>query len=191
MTDSQRQALFSASLRRDLDGYHAAEVLRRHAAAAPTDDPLSLVQYIDLKTFLVSILHKVDRASMAHGLEVRVPLLDHKLVEWLSGLSPRMKLRQREGKYVFKTALRQRVPAELMYRPKMGFSLPLAAWFRGPLRQQVREQVLGQTLADSGLFNGPYLAKLVNEHEQARRDHSAVLWELLMFGQFLSSRAAA
>jgi asparagine synthase (glutamine-hydrolysing) len=128
---------------------------------------------------------------MAHGLEVRVPLLDHKLVEWLSGLSPRMKLRQREGKYVFKTALRQRVPAELMYRPKMGFSLPLAAWFRGPLRQQVREQVLGQTLADSGLFNGPYLAKLVNEHEQARRDHSAVLWELLMFGQFLSSRAAA
>jgi asparagine synthase (glutamine-hydrolysing) len=74
------------SFRNELQGYGALEVLRRHAARAPTDHPLSLVQYLDMKTYLAGdILTKVDRASMAHALEVRVPILDHKLVEWISG----------------------------------------------------------------------------------------------------------
>ncbi len=83
---------------RELQGYAAVEVLRRHAERAPSDHPLSLIQYLDLKTYLVGDINtKVDRASMAHSLEVREPLMDHPLVEWLSGLPPELKLRGGRG----------------------------------------------------------------------------------------------
>ena len=97
----QRSALFSDALKHRLQGYTTLETFNRHAAKSPTSDPQSLIQYIDMKTYLVGdILTKVDRASMAHSLEVRVPLLDHKLVEWISGLSPGIKLKGTEGKYL-------------------------------------------------------------------------------------------
>jgi len=184
--DPLRQQLFSASFRRQLQGYQAVEVLREHARRAPTEDPLSLVQYLDLKTYLAGdILTKVDRASMAHALEVRVPLLDHPLVEWLSGLPPSWKLRGREGKYLFKKALRPYLPDAILYRPKMGFAVPLASWFRGPLRTRVRDAVLGPLLAESGLFNLDFLQRLVDQHQTGQRDNSAALWTLLMFQAFL------
>jgi asparagine synthase (glutamine-hydrolysing) len=92
--DGMRRQLFSARFRREMQGYAAVEVLKRHAARAPSDHPLSLVQYLDLKTYLVGDINtKVDRASMAHSLEVREPLMDHPLVEWLSSLPPDFKLR--------------------------------------------------------------------------------------------------
>ena len=181
MTDGQRQTLFSPALRSELGDYNAVQVLRQHAARAPTDHPLSLVQYLDLKTFLVSILHKVDRASMAHSLEVRVPLLDHQLVEWMSGLRPEWKLSGADGKHLFKRALKPYLPDEIMYRPKQGFSIPLAEWFRGPLREKYRREVLGEAMADSGLFNTDYLHRLQQQHDSGRRDNSTVMWELLMF----------
>ncbi len=181
-----RQALFSERLKRDLQGYQAVEVFRRHAARAPTDHPLSLVQYLDMKTYLVGdILTKVDRASMAHALEVRVPILDHKLVEWISGLPPELKLHGREGKYLFKKALEPRLPQEILYRPKMGFAVPLASWFRGPLRKRVAG-LTGGAMAGSGLFNVDYMQKLVDQHLSGRWDHSAVLWTLFMFDSFLT-----
>ena len=181
MADEQRAMLFGDGLKRDLGGYNAAEVMHAHAARAPTDDPLSLVQYLDMKTFLVSILHKVDRASMAHSLEVRVPLLDHKLVEWMSGLKPEWKLAGGDGKHLFKRALKPYLPDEIMYRPKQGFSIPLAKWFRGPLRDKYRTEVLGDAMAGSGLFNRKYLQQLLDQHDSGRRDNSVVMWELLMF----------
>ena len=173
--------LFSDKLRRQLDGYNAAQVLHQHAQQAPTDHPLSLVQYLDLKTFLVGILHKVDRASMAHSLEVRVPLLDHQLVEWMSGLKPEWKLAGGDGKHLFKRALKPYLPDDIMYRPKQGFSIPLAEWFRGPLRDKYQTEVLGSALADSELFNRRYLQQLLDHHVAGRRDNSVILWELLMF----------
>ncbi len=185
LSDGMRQRLFSPGFRGELQGYGAVEVLRRHAEHAPTDHPLSLVQYLDLKTYLVGdILTKVDRASMAHALEVRVPILDHELVEWMSSLDPGLKLRGTEGKYLFKRALRPYLPEDILYRPKMGFGVPLAAWFRGPLRERVREAVLGPVLADTGLFDRAYLTELVEHHQSGRRDYSAPLWSLLMFEAF-------
>jgi asparagine synthase (glutamine-hydrolysing) len=185
LSDGMRRRLFSPGFRRELQGYGAVEVLRRHAEHAPTDHPLSLVQYLDLKTYLVGdILTKVDRASMAHALEVRVPILDHELVEWMSSLDPGLKLRGTEGKYLFKRALRPYLPEDILYRPKMGFGVPLAAWFRGPLRERVREAVLGPVLADTGLFDRAYLTELVEHHQSGRRDYSAPLWSLLMFEAF-------
>jgi asparagine synthase (glutamine-hydrolysing) len=183
--EAQRRKLYSAEFRRELQGYDAVEVLRGHAANAPTDDPLSLVQYLDLKTYLVGdILTKVDRASMAHSLEVRVPLLDHKFVEWVSGLPSDWKLRRGHSKYIFKKAIRPYLPSEVLDRTKMGFAVPVATWFRGPLRQTLRDAVLGPRLMDCGLFNAEALRALVDEHQSGSRDHSAALWTILMFDNF-------
>ena len=182
--DALRSRLFSSAFRRELQGYQAVEVLREHACNAP-DHPLSKVQYLDMKTYLVGdILTKVDRASMAHALEVRVPLLDHEFVEWVSGLSPEIKLHGREGKYIFKKSLQPYLSDDILYRSKMGFSVPLASWFRGPLRQRLREALLGPTLADTGIFDQNFLRQLVDQHQSGARDHSASLWALLMFEAF-------
>jgi asparagine synthase (glutamine-hydrolysing) len=186
MNDQMRTLLFSPSQRRNLGEYHALEVLRRHAADCPAGDALSLVQYLDLKTYLPGdILTKVDRASMAHGLEVRVPLLDHTLVEWMSGLPPELKLQRGIGKYLFKKGLEPYLPEDILYRDKMGFSVPLSDWFRGPLRMRLQRSLSSPILADSGLFNLPYVQELMQQHQSGRRDHSAPLWSLMMFESFL------
>ena len=185
MDSTLRSRLYSMAFRRDLQGYSATNVLREYANHAPTDHPLSMVQYLDLKTYLVGdILTKVDRASMAHSLEVRVPILDHILVEWISGLPPELKLRGREGKSIFKKSLEPYLHSSVLYRPKMGFAVPLARWFRGPLRSRVRKAVLGPVLANTGFFNSKCLEDLVNQHLSGRRDNSAPLWSLLMFEAF-------
>ena len=186
MSDAMRDKLFSINFRRELAGYRAIEVLRRHSRKAPVREGLSLVQYLDLKTYLVGDINtKVDRASMAHSLEVREPLMDHPLVEWLSGLPADFKLRNGEGKWLLKKALEPHLPAEILYRRKMGFAVPLAAWFRGPLRQRVRNAVLGGPLLSSGYFDARFLRRLVDQHQQGLRDYSAPLWSLLMFDSFL------
>ncbi len=190
MGDPLRAGLFSEGFRRGLQGYTASEVLRRHAANSPTDHPLSFVQYLDIKTYLAGdILTKVDRASMAHALEVRNPFLDHRFVEWMSSLPPGLKLHGREGKYLLKKAMEPHLPHAVMYRPKMGFSIPLATWFRGPLRQRLRDAVLGPRMLDSGYFERRFLTTLVDDHQSGVKDHSAALWSLLMFDGFLRRAA--
>ena len=129
-------------------------------ANAGTDDPLALIQYLDLKTYLVGDINtKVDRASMAHSLEVREPLMDHPLVEWLATLPSSLKVRSQEGKWLLKKAMEPHLPHDVIYRQKMGFAVPLARWFRGPLRQRVRDAVLGERLAATGFFNREYLSQ--------------------------------
>jgi asparagine synthase (glutamine-hydrolysing) len=140
------------------------------------------VQYIDVKTYLpCDILVKVDRASMAHSLEVRCPFLDYTLVEWSAGLSTDLKMRGAEGKFVLKKSMEGVLSDDILYRPKMGFGVPVSQWFRGPLRSLLREQVLGQGLTDTGLFSAKALERLVDQHQSGVRDHSAALWALLMF----------
>jgi asparagine synthase (glutamine-hydrolysing) len=181
-----RAELYSPAFKRELQDYTALSVFRAHAANAPTEHPLSLAQYLDFKTWLPGdILTKVDRASMAHSLEVRVPVLDHKLVEWASSLPPDFKLRHGEGKYVFKKALEQDLPHEVLYRTKMGFSVPLAAWFRGPLRGRLQGSLCTGALAESGWFATDVLDRLVRQHVAGRADHSATLWKLMMLDAFL------
>ena len=181
-----RTELYSPAFKRELQGYSALTLFRAHAANAPTEHPLLLAQYLDFKTWLPGdILTKVDRASMAHSLEVRVPVLDHKLVEWASNLPPDLKLRHGEGKYVFKKALEPDLPREVLYRTKMGFSVPLAAWFRGPLRGRLQTALRNGALAESGWFEPALLDRLARQHVTGRRDHSATLWKLLMLDAFL------
>jgi asparagine synthase (glutamine-hydrolysing) len=184
--EPMRRELYSSAFRSRLGGYGALEVFERHAARSGTDDPLSLVQYLDLKTYLVGDINtKVDRASMAHSLEVREPLMDHELIEWLATLPRELKVQGTEGKVLLKKAMEAHLPNEIMYRPKMGFAVPLAQWFRGPLRQRMRDSVLGETLAGTGIFERKVLEKIIDDHQRGARDHSSPLWTLLMFEAFL------
>ena len=181
-----RDQLFSRNFRSALGGYNATEVFSGHAAKANTDDPLALIQYLDLKTYLIGDINtKVDRASMAHSLEVREPLMDHKLIEWLATLRSSQKVRGQEGKFLLKKAMESKLPDEVLYRPKMGFSVPLANWFRGPLKQRVQEALLGSRLAESGWFNRPYLEYMLEAHNTGLRDYSASIWTILMYEAFL------
>jgi asparagine synthase (glutamine-hydrolysing) len=186
LRDDERDRLYSDTLKRQLAGYRSTELFAEHARQSGTDDPLALAQYLDYKTWLVGDINtKVDRASMAHSLEVREPLMDHVLVEWLATLPSGLKLRAGEGKWLFKKAFEPKLPRELLYRPKMGFSIPLARWLRGPLAARTREAVLGDRLAETGYFNPRTLRRMVDSHQSGRRDFSAPLWSLLMFEAFL------
>jgi len=181
-----RDAMFSDSFKTSLAGYNAQEVFNLHAKQAGTNDPLALIQYLDIKTYLVGDINtKVDRASMAHSLEVRAPLMDYELIDWLATLPSSYKIRGQEGKYIFKKAMEPYLPNDVLYRPKMGFSVPLARWFRGPLKQRVRDAVLGERLASTGWFNPSYLQHLVDAHQSGASDYSAPLWTLVMFEAFL------
>ena len=184
--DADRSRLFSASFKAQLGGYNAREVFTRHAANADTEDPLALIQYIDTHTYLVGDINtKVDRASMAHSLEVREPLMDHELVEWAATLPSHLKMRGGESKFLLKKAMEPLLPNDIMYRPKMGFAVPLARWFRGPLRERVRGALLAGPLAESGMFDPGTVRQMVEQHENGSRDHSTPLWTLLMYDAFL------
>jgi len=186
VSDNIRQNLFSPAFKKALGGYNAVEVFHAHAKNAPDDHPLSLIQYLDLKTYLVDdILTKVDRASMAHSLEVRVPILDHLFVEWVTGIPAEVKLHRGVGKAIMKQSMEPYLPHDILYRQKMGFSLPLSQWFRGPLQGQVKDALLSERLQDSGYFNMRFLTQVINEHQRGIRDHGVLIWSLFMFDAFL------
>lgn len=179
---ANRSWLFSDDFKQSLGGYDAVEVFRRHAAVAPSLDPLSLVQYLDFKTYLPGdILTKVDRASMAHSLEVRVPLLDHTFTEWVSGLDPAWKLRGRNGKHILKEALRDILPDDILFRPKMGFAVPIGNWFRGPLKDRISELSQSSTLIDTGILDRDAVSTMISRHQSGVSEHSAAIWALVMF----------
>jgi asparagine synthase (glutamine-hydrolysing) len=186
LREDERRQLYSARFRRELDGYSARELFREHAQRAGTDDALALAQYLDYKTWLIGDINtKVDRSSMAHSLEVREPLMDHLLLEWLGTLPSTLKLRGGQGKWLFKKAFEPQLPRDVLYRPKMGFSVPLARWLRGPLSGRLQRSVLGGALAETELFDQKTLRRLVEAHLSGRRDYSAPLWSLLMFEAYL------
>ena len=186
MREPMRARLFSARLKSQLAGYSASDLFHAHAARAQTDDPLALIQYLDLKTYLVGDINtKVDRASMAHSLEVREPLMDHPLVEWLATLPSSFKQHSGEAKYLLKKAMESRLPSDVLYRPKMGFAVPLVRWFRGPLRQRIRDALLGGALRETGFFETRAMEEILDAHQSGRREYSGPLWSLLMFDAFL------
>jgi len=186
ITERVRGRLFSPAQKRALGGYRSVDLMREVVARADTDDPLAQIQYADFKTYLPGdILTKVDRASMATSLEVRVPLLDHDLVQWMATIPSSFKLRGREGKYILKKAMEPQLPHEVLYRQKMGFAVPLKAWFRGPLAERTRRIVHSGSLLECGFFDPATLAMIVEEHQAGTADHSSALWSLMMFESFL------
>ena len=150
---------------------------------APARDPLGRVLYLDSKTYLPGdILTKVDRMSMAVSLEARMPMLDHVFLEWVTALAPRWKMREGKQKFILrKLAERVGVPKEVLDRPKRGFSLPLGHWMRHELKEMVQTILLEPRTLQRGYFNPAGIRKMLGEHFEQRRDHSARLWRLLIF----------
>ncbi len=159
------------------------KVFREYLEKAPAHDPLSRVLYLDTKTYLPGdILTKVDRMSMATSLEARVPMLDHVFLEWVTALAPRWKMRNGSQKFILrKLAERVGVPKEVLNRPKRGFSLPLGYWMRHELKDLVQTILLEPRTLQRGYFNVAGVRRMLGEHFDQRRDHSARLWRLLMF----------
>jgi len=187
-----RNWLFSDNFKRDLQGYTSAEVYKGHTAEKTFADPMRMIQYLDFQTYLPGdLLTKVDRASMAHSLEVRVPFLDHNFVSWTAGLPTQEKLRGGIGKHVLKEALRPVLPNEVLFRSKMGFAVPLDLWFRGSLQDRMTGSLEGKRLTESGIFNPDVLRTIGKHHSSGRRDYSAILWALLMFDGFLKNSIQA
>ena len=155
-------------------------------AAVEHRDPASQLMLVDLQTYLPGdILTKVDRMSMSRSLEVRVPLLDHEMVELASRIPASLKIRGGVGKWVFIEALKELVPEEVFRRPKQGFAIPLAPWFRGPLSGSV-DQLAAPASQIGTYVDVGAVRRCVDEHRSGRRDHSALLWRLLVLETWLT-----
>jgi asparagine synthase (glutamine-hydrolysing) len=182
-----RNRVLAPEFGRQLGGYDPAALIAGHMNDAGTDDPLARAQYVDFMTWLPGrMLVKVDRASMAHGLEVRPPLLDHELVEWAAGLPATAKLRGRSGKQVLKRALEPLIPRELLAGQKRGFSVPLAQWLRHGLDARLEAVGANGRLADAGIVAPVGYRAVVEEHQRGVRNHGQLLWALLMLDAFLA-----
>ena len=170
-------------------------LFRRYFDEAPAKDFVSQLLYLDTKTYLpFDILTKVDRMSMATSLEVRVPMLDHIFLEWVTSLPVSLKLHHMNGKYILKKlAERVGVPSEVLHRPKRGFAMPLVHWMRQELKRDLVEILLEPRTLERGYYSKIALRRLVEEHTSGRRDRSHELWLLLMLElwhrNFLEARA--
>lgn len=176
--------ILSPEFKRSLGDYRSEAVVEA-AMADASGHPLAAAQRADLATWLPGrMLTKVDRASMAHGLEARPPLLDHQLVEWVARLDPSFKLQNGEGKRLLKAALERRLPKEILYRQKQGFGLPVAQWLRdenGPLTRLKRSPFW----RDCGYLDARSVDALASAHRNGSADCSQELWTVIMFDAFL------
>jgi asparagine synthase (glutamine-hydrolysing) len=145
-------------------------------------DPILRVMYADLLSYLPDdILTKVDRASMAVGLEVRVPLLDHRVVEFAWRLPMHLRARQGSSKWLLRQVLSKHVPLELFSRPKMGFGMPVGEWIRGPLRDWAEDLLAPKGIEEEGFFTPEVVRQTWREHLGHERNHHSRLWIILMF----------
>jgi asparagine synthase (glutamine-hydrolysing) len=169
---------FSATLRRN---NQMSSFFNELGDNVKTTAFLDSLLYIDSKTYLPGdILTKVDRASMAVSLEARVPLLDHKLIEFVTRIPAGMKMAGIETKHIFKQAVTGLIPAEILNRPKQGFGVPLELWINRQLRSRIRDTLSDPRTQQRGYVSRSHIQVLLSEHENGRRDHSMALWSLLM-----------
>ncbi len=151
-------------------------------AASGSRKPLDQQQYADIKRYLPDDnLFKVDRMSMAVSLETRGPFLDYTLAEFAARLPASLRMPGLGGKYLLKRAMRDVLPAEILYRPKLGFNMPYKNWLRGELRDLLLDALAPTRLSQQGIFHPQYVQGLISEHLDGTRDHAHKLWQLLMF----------
>ena len=180
-TPGDKRGLLSADFRRALNGHDSFRLFERHFDTVRGCDHLSRILYLDTKTYLANdILVKVDRMTMANSLEVRSPLLDHKIIEFAARVPSAIKFRGSTPKYLLKRYLEQRLPASLVHRPKMGFSIPLTSWLRTDLRDMGEDLLLSERSTMRGYFASEHVRRLWNAHQRGERDHTHRLWALMV-----------
>jgi asparagine synthase (glutamine-hydrolysing) len=192
LTSEVRDQILTPDFRRSLGGYDSADVVRTPFNVDAPLDPLQRAQYADVMTYLPGdILTKVDRASMANSLELRSPLLDPDFFAWSFALPPAEKLsRQAGGKAILKRAMEPYLPHDLLYRPKQGFTVPLAKWLRGPLRDDMFGLANSPRLRDSGVIEMKTVQRMAEAHAAGLQDHSKALWLVWVFDAFLGHSPA-
>jgi asparagine synthase (glutamine-hydrolysing) len=154
-------------------------------------DVLSQAMYFEATANLTGdMLVKVDRMSMAASLEVRCPLLDHELAEMAAGLPHAWKIANGRGKQILLKAIGDRLPAELLTRPKMGFGVPLPQWFRGSLREMLWDHLTAPRFLERGIVSGAFVRRLLEEHQRGRRSNELWLWSLLVLEMWLEKTGA-
>jgi asparagine synthase (glutamine-hydrolysing) len=177
-TSDERAAVLSAEMRGELANRNGDAP----AAEFGTFAPLQQVLMLDMRLYLENdILVKLDRASMMASLEGRVPLLNNDFVAYATALPLNMKLRGLRSKFLLKRALRGILPERILNRPKKGFGIPVAEWFRGPLKEQMLSVLSPDRIAREGFFEAPAVSKLISEHLAGRRDNRKQLWTLFAF----------
>lgn len=182
-----RHALYSQKMRGALGGYRAETYMEKLMGDAPARSGLDQAQYADMKMWLPGdILTKVDRTSMAVGLEAREPLLDHRLLEFAASLPERMRVRGGQGKWLMKKTMEGYLPQDILYRPKMGFVTPIDQWFRGPLAAEARALSSSRTFSKMELFDNGVIAKAAEDHIAGRVNNGRLLWQLVMLEKSLA-----
>jgi len=144
-------------------------------------DPVSRALLFELRTFLHGLLVVEDRVSMAHSLEARVPFLDNELVDVARAIPSRLKYGGDEGKRLLRLAMRELLPAEILEKPKQGFSPPDRSWYRGPTMEYIRALLLERRSLERGYFEPVYVRRVLDEHSAARKNHRLLIWSLLCF----------
>jgi asparagine synthase (glutamine-hydrolysing) len=178
--EQEKSELFSEDVRNALrrSGNYLTQIAMERVG--PFEDPLEWMLFADMDTYLPGDeLRKTDRLSMWHSLEVRVPFLDHKVVEFAASIPSKYKINGMTKKYVLVKALEGLLPQSILARRKQGFSIPLSDWLRGPLREMVHDHLSPESLKRVGLFNVRAVENLVHEHEGHIRNHETKLWLIL------------
>lgn len=183
--EREKVAIWSHDVREALSrsgGYVTPLAMER---VGPFEDQLDWMLCADMETYLPDDeLRKTDRLSMWHSLEVRVPFLDHKLVEFVATIPSRLKLQGWEKKYILIRSLKGVLSKGILGRRKQGFSLPLATWLRGPLQGMVTDELLSSSLHSTGLFRRAALEQILKEHLTGEENHETKLWTLLLFSMW-------
>ena len=178
----EKEELLAPDIKRRLEDLNSFDVLHDYLRDKTFSSELGKLLYLDTKLYLQDgVLAKVDRASMAHGLEVRVPFLDHRFVELVTGIPERLKLKGFTTKYIWKKAIKDRIPDEIARRGKKGFGIPIGKWFCGELRDLLLELLSEKRLKKQGIFNLSTVKRLVSDHLAHRVDNRKKLWNLLIF----------
>jgi len=180
-----RRQLLSGDLNRELNGSRPERRIAERYAQAPADDPLAGMIAADVGVLLPDdFLVKVDRASMACGLEVRPPLVDHELLELAARMPSALKVHDGETKWIFKQVYRDRLPAGFTARPKHGFEIPIDTWLRGPLRDVFESTVLAPGVRVAEWIDQPTVRRLYRRHLAGVGRHGGELWALLVLARW-------
>ena len=181
LSNTEKEKLYSNDLREHLKNVDVFQIAKDYFSRADGPDILSQGLYVDLKTFLGdSVLFRVDKMSMAHALEIRVPFLDYEILEFLAGIPSNLKLRGFKGKYLLKKMMADRLPTSILRRAKQGFSIPMKNWITNELREMMLDAFSISNSVVKKFFNYKEIHRLMEEHRCMKKNNSQILWSLLV-----------
>ena len=178
-----RKNVYRPEFLSSLNGFTSFETVSPYYSNSDATDPLGRSQAADIQVYMTDdVLTKVDRMSMAHSLEVRAPLLDHRILEFAATLPANIKMNSRKGKLPLRALASKRLPEEIQSMPKRGFSIPAGQWLRGELRSMADDLIFSNSGVIQETLDTQALQKLWQQHQRKQRDHSVFFWGLMMLG---------